>query len=231
MKIAAWSGPRNVSTALMYSFAARGDTDVRDEPFYAPYLAMTGIEHPGRDRILAHRLADPCAVIAGLTGSSPHLYLKLMAHHMVEGIDLDWAADFSHLHLVRHPARVIASYTARSESPTLEDLGYPRQLEIFERFGGLVALSSDIRAHPEAMLRRICEGLGIDFMARMLSCPRGGHPADGVWAGHRYGSVDATTCFAGAEGDMPDLTGHDADLCVDAMAYYDALATHRVAVD
>ncbi len=232
MKIASWSGPRNISTALMYSFAARGDVTVRDEPFYAPYLSLTRIDHPLRDEILARHESDPSRVIAGFDRGSPHLYLKLMAQHMVDGIDMSWARDFTHLHLVRHPARVIASYAAKRQSPTLEDLGYPRQLEIFEAHGGLVVLGSDIRQRPEAMLRAICERLGLPFTRRMLRWPKGGHPADGVWAGHWYQGVHASTTFAGQEAEvLPELQGSAANVCSDALAYYDALAAHRITPD
>ncbi len=231
MKIASWSGPRNISTALMYSFAARGDTLVQDEPFHASYLAMAGIDPPARSRILSAAENDPRRVIARFDRGTPHLYLKLMAQHMIDGIDLDWAEEFSHLHLVRHPARVIASYAAKRQLPALEELGYPRQLEIFERFGGVVVLTSDIRAQPEKMLRRICDRIGLEFTPRMLRWPPGGHIAGGSWATHRYGGSTASSTFLGAEGDVPELEGDEAHVCADAMAYYDALGAHRLSPD
>ncbi len=231
MRIAAWSGPRNLSTALMYAFAARGDFAVQDEPFYAPYLLRTGIRHPLRDAILARHEADPDRIVGGFgPGPGGNLYLKLMAQHMVAGVPDDWAADFSHLHLVRHPARVIASYIAKRETPTLEDIGLPRQLDLYERFGGIVVDSTDLRAEPRAMLAAVCEALGLDFTPRMLSWPSGGHPSDGAWAPHWYEAVHRSTRFAGREGEVPELQGSAANLCADAMAYYDTLCRNKLAV-
>lgn len=231
MRIAAWSGPRNLSTALMYAFAARGDFTVQDEPFYAPYLLRTGIPHPLRDEILAQHEPDPGRIVAGFaTEPGQNLYLKLMAQHMVAGVPDDWAADFVHLHLVRHPARVIASYMAKREMPTLDDIGLPRQLDLYERFGGIVVDSTDIRADPRGMMARICAALGLEFMPRMLSWPSGGHPADGAWAPHWYESIHRSTGFAGREGAVPELQGAAANLCADAMAYFDTLCRDKLSI-
>jgi len=113
MRLAMWSGPRNLSTAMMYSFGARSDFDVMDEPFYAPYLAKTGHDHPMRDEILAHHETDPARVAdACKQEGAPHIYMKHMPHHMVGDMPMDWTAGCVHVHLIRHPARVIASYTA-----------------------------------------------------------------------------------------------------------------------
>ena len=223
--IAAWSGPRNLSTAMMYAFAARGDCAVQDEPFYAPYLARSGADHPMRDAILAAHETDPDRVVAGFAGG--RTYLKLMAHHM-EGMPLGWAEGARHLHLIRHPARVIASYAAKREHPTLEDIGYPQQLALFEQYGGVVLDSVDIRADPGGMLRLACGALGIDYTERMLSWPRGGHASDGVWAAHWYGAVHASTGFAEPEGPLPVLDGAAADLMARALPIYRDLYAHRL---
>lgn len=232
MKVAAWSGPRNISTAMMYAFAARGDFAVQDEPFYAPYLVRTGIQHPLRREILARHEIDPCRVVRGFsTPPAQNLYLKLMAQHMVAGVPDDWADDFAHLHLVRHPARVIASYAAKREMPTLEEIGLPRQLDLYERFGGLVVDSADIREDPAGMLAKICQTLGLRFTDRMLSWAPGGHAADGAWAPHWYETVHGSTKFAGQEGEIPELEGTAANLCADAMAYYDTLCRDKLMLD
>ena len=154
MKIAMWSGPRNLSTALMYSFGNRADVAIWDEPFYAPYLAATGADHPMRDAVLAAHDTDPASVAARCAGpvpcGKPHFYMKHMPHHMVTGFPLDWAQDCVNIHLIRHPARVIASYGAKRASMTEDDIGFSRQVALFDALGGIVIDSSDIRAAPEA---------------------------------------------------------------------------------
>ncbi len=228
MKIAAWSGPRNLSTAMMYAFAARGDFTVQDEPFYAPYLVATGIDHPMKSDILARHDTDVGRIVQGFYATpEKNLYLKLMAQHMVSSIPDDWANDFTHIHLIRHPARVIASYAAKRQMPTLEDLGFPQQLDIYERFGGIVLDSADIRAHPKQMLTQICDALGLPFTEQMLSWRPGGHPADGVWAPHWYEAVHNSRGFSGREGVVPELEGAAANLCADAMAYYAVLTQNK----
>ena len=134
MKIAMWSGPRNLSTAMMYAFGNRSDCAVVDEPFYASYLAMTGIDHPMREEILASQDQDPAKVAADLSGPNPeeksHYYQKHMTQHMIEGVPRGWMRDVTNVFLLRHPARVIASYAAKRENPTLEDIGFPQQVAL-----------------------------------------------------------------------------------------------------
>jgi len=144
MRIAMWSGPRNLSTAMMYSFGARADFAIMDEPFYAPYLAVTGADHPMRDQIIGAHECDPAAVAQACSEQgTPHLYMKHMPHHMVEGFPLDWAKDCVNIHLIRHPARVIASYAAKRDAPTLDDIGFVQQGALFQQLGGLVIDSTD----------------------------------------------------------------------------------------
>lgn len=227
MRIAMWSGPRNLSTAMMYSFAARGDFKVMDEPFYGPYLVSTGLVHPMRDQILqAHETeADKVASTCEGTGA-PHLYMKHMAHHMLAGFPMDWAEGCVHVHLIRHPARVIASYAAKREAPTLADIGFVQQLRIFERFGGLVIDGTDIRANPEHMLRRLCAALDLAFVPAMLHWPEGPRAEDGIWAEHWYHAVHQSTGFAGAEGPVPDLDPTFTDLLDQAMPHYLKMREH-----
>lgn len=229
MRIAMWSGPRNLSTAMMYSFAARGDCAVSDEPFYAAYLAATGTDHPMREAVLAAQDTDPVGVAARLAGpipgGLPHWYQKHMPHHMEPGFPLSWAADVTHIHLIRHPARVIASYTAKRERPTLEDLGYHRHLDFFARFPGPVVDSTDIRAAPRQMLQKLCAEIGLDWTGEMLHWPAGGRPEDGVWARHWYGALHGSTGFAAAEGPLPDISS---PLLPAALDVYSALAAQKL---
>ena len=229
MRIAMWSGPRNLSTAMMYAFGNRPDFDIRDEPFYAPYLAATGLDHAMREEILSRHETDPDAVARSCReGGAPHLYMKHMPHHMLPGFPLDWAEECVNIHLIRHPARVIASYTAKREAPTLEDIGFRQQVELFERLGGLILDSFEIRADPGAAMKALCREIGLPFDERMLFWPAGPRKQDGVWASHWYGAVHASTGFAGAEGALPALDQEAAALCAQAMPFYETLRDCRL---
>jgi len=232
MKIAMWSGPRNLSTAMMYSFAQRSDCAVWDEPFYAAYLTKTGLIHPMADEVLNAGERDADRVIAACVGSNPAekpiFYQKHMTQHMVSGVDRDWISDVTNVFLIRHPARVIASYAAKRENPTLDDIGFRQQAELFDlacAFGQrpIVLDSTEIRADPERSLTQFCRALGIAFEEAMLSWPVGGNAADGVWAPHWYGAVHRSTGFSGAEGPLPDLSGEYAALAQEAMPFYTRL--------
>lgn len=232
MRIAMWSGPRNLSTAMMYAFGNRADFAVWDEPFYAPYLAATGLDHPMRDAIIAAHENDPAKVaarcIGSIPGKKPHFYLKVMPHHMIDGFPLDWAQDCVNIHLIRHPARVIASYGAKREEVTSSDIGFAQQAAMYDRLGGLVIDSADIRNDPEEMLQLMCDAIGLTFDPAMLSWPAGGHTDDGVWASHWYGTVHKSTGFAGPEGPLPNLTGRDAALLAQALPHYEKLAAEKI---
>jgi hypothetical protein len=233
MKIAMWSGPRNLSTAMMYSFGNRADFAAWDEPFYAAYLNDTGIEHPMREEVLGGEV-DPDAIAARCAGpvpdGKPHWYMKHMALHMLDGYPLDWAEGCVNVHLIRHPARVVASYAAKRERPSLKDIGFTQQVEIFERFQGPVVDTADIRDDPEGMLRALCSEIGLAFDPAMLRWEAGPKPFDGVWAPHWYGAVHRSTGFAGPEEDLPELEGEMAALSEAALPYYEALAARRLRV-
>lgn len=227
-----WSGPRNLSTAMMYSFGARADCAVVDEPFYAAYLAMTGIDHPMAAEILTSQARDPADVagdVAGpIPGGKPHWYQKHMTHHMIDGVPRDWMAEVVNVFLIRHPARVVASYAKKREAPVLDDIGFRQQAELFDQVKALgqtpvVIDSADIRDNPEAALRGLCAAIGLVWDPGMLRWPAGGHADDGVWAPHWYGAVHRSTGFDGAEGDLPSLSGDYADLAAAAMPFYTAM--------
>ncbi|MBZ8117905.1 HAD family hydrolase [Roseovarius sp. LXJ103] len=235
MRIAMWSGPRNLSTAMMYSFAARGDCAVVDEPFYAAYLARTGIVHPMREEILAAQNSDPVMVERSLLGpyEGAHFYQKHMTQHMVDGIPRDWMRDVVNVFLIRHPARVVASFAAKYEAPTLEDIGFVQQGALYDALCGIgqrpvVVDASDIRADPAGVLQRLCAAIGIEWTERMLIWPAGGHAADGVWGAHWYGAVRHSTGFAAAEGPLPVLSGAQAELAEAALPAYRALEAAKI---
>ena len=237
MRIAMWSGPRNLSTAMMYAFAARGDCAVMDEPFYSAYLAATGLEHPMRDAILAAQPQDPAAVVARLTGpipgSLPHFYQKHMAQHMIPGLPRDWMRKVTNVFLIRHPARVLASFSAKYENPRLEDIGFVQQAELFEQVRGwgqspVVIDSHDIRADPRAALEKLCGAIGLEFTEKMLSWPEGGHADDGVWAPHWYGAVWNSTGFADPEGPLPEVPEELKPVLEAAMPHYERMKAVRL---
>lgn len=237
MRIAMWSGPRNLSTAMMYAFGNRGDCAVVDEPFYAAYLAMTGLDHPMRSEILDSQPQDPEAVAKALLGpvpgAKPYYYQKHMTQHMIPGVPRDWMRESVNVFLIRHPARVIASYAAKRENPTLEDIGFRQQAELFDQVRSwgqtpVVVDSHDIRENPAAKLEQLCDAIGIPYSPKMLNWPKGGHKDDGVWAEHWYGAVWNSTGFAGAEGPLPDVPDALQPVLQAAMPYYEQMKAVKI---
>jgi sulfotransferase family protein len=235
-RIAMWSGPRNLSTAMMYAFGARADCAVWDEPYYAAYLLETGLNHPMRKEILDKWHHDPAGIATRLLGDIPQkktvFYQKHMTQHMLPEFDRTWMQNVTNVFLIRHPARVIASYHAKRESPTLADIGFLEQAELFDQVAQhlgrapVVIDSADIRAKPEAMLRALCTAIDLTFDPDMLSWPKGGHAQDGPWAPHWYPAVWNSTGFAGAEGPLPDVGDDLQSVLADALPHY----THLEAV-
>ncbi|MDP2739482.1 MAG: HAD family hydrolase [Pseudorhodobacter sp.] len=238
MRIAMWSGPRNLSTALMYAFAARGDCAVWDEPFYAAYLAATGIDHPMAAAVIAAGETDPVRVTARCLGPVPDgkalYYQKHMTLHMIPGFDRGFLGRMTNVFLIRHPARVVASYARKREGPTLADLGFLQQAELFDQVAGelgrapLVIDSADIRADPRGALTRLCAGLGIGFTDAMLHWPKGPKPFDGVWAPHWYGAVHGSFGFEPPEAELPPLSKDYQALVAQALPAYQRLAAYRL---
>ncbi len=238
MKIAMWSGPRNLSTAMMYAFAARGDAAVWDEPFYAAYLAATGIAHPMAAEVIAAGESDPAKVAAACTGpipcGQPIWYQKHMTLHMIPAFDRGFMAGLTNVFLIRHPARVVASYARKRENPTLDDIGFVQQAELFDQVAGrlgrapVVIDSADIRDDPKGRLKALCAALGISFTPKMLSWPAGPKPHDGAWAPHWYNAVHASNGFDAPEGDLPILAGDAARLVELALPLYDRLRRHAL---
>lgn len=233
MKIAMWSGPRNLSTALMYSFAARPDCAATDEPFYAAYLHATGIDHPMRDEVIASQPTDPATVAAFCTGPNPEgkplWYQKHMTLHMIPAFDRGFLRGLTNAFLIRHPARVIASYARKREAPTLADIGFVQQAQLFDQIADLTGtappvLSAEaVRANPRDALTRLCAALGIPFTDAMLTWPPGPKPQDGVWAPHWYNAVHQSTGFEDPEGPLPTLSPQGQRLADLAFPHYDRL--------
>lgn len=206
VRICLWSGPRNISTATMRSFEARGDCAVWDEPFYGYYLDRTGVEHPGRAETLALWPTDPYAIADACAGPSPdgraEFFQKHMCQHILEGTPLDWTRACKHIFLIRDPAQVAASFAATVPTVRAEDLGVIRQAELYAEICALtdtiwpVVEGSDILDDPERMLRAVCDALGIGFTSAMLRWPEGRRATDGPWAPWWYQQVEDSTGFA-----------------------------------
>jgi Sulfotransferase domain len=234
VRIAMWSGPRTVSTALMRSFENRPDTEVVDEPLYAYYLARTGIDHPGKDEIIASMPADWREVLEGLTsaplaGGRTVYYQKHMTHHLLPEIDHSALAGLRHAFLIRDPRRLLASYARVRSQPVLADLGLAQQAEIFRAFGGPVIDSADLLRDPRAALEALCDALGISFDSAMLSWPAGPRPTDGIWAKYWYDSVWRSTGFGPAKPPAnDDLPAELEPLAAQCQPYYDEIAAHRL---
>lgn len=235
-RVAMWSGPRNISTAMMRSFENRPDCTVVDEPFYAAYLARTGLDHPMRAEVLASQPQAWRDVVAGLDAlDGPLVYEKHMAHHMLPGFGLDWAGSRANAFLIRDPAEVLASYTVKRAEVTLEDIGVVQQRELFdreaERLGQAppVLRGADVLADPRGMLTALCAALGIPFDEAMLSWPAGRRASDGVWAPAWYDAVERSTGFeAPREKAAPALADPLRRIADDARPHYEVLLKHRL---
>jgi hypothetical protein len=230
-----WSGPRNISTAMMRSFEARGDCAVIDEPFYAAYLHASGAEHPMRAEVLCAQPTSASEVAAslaaGAAGQRQQLqYEKHMAHHMLADFGMAWLGQCRNAFLIRNPAQVLASYTQRRAEITLEDIGIVQQRRLFDlacRASGEVPAvidSEDVLRNPAGTLSALCKALGIASDARMLAWPAGRRSSDGVWAPHWYDNVERSTGFG------PPTAGYTAPLRDDLRRVADEAAEHYAAL-
>ncbi len=209
LRVAMWSGPRNISTALLRAWENRPDTFVCDEPLYAHYLRETGAPHPGVGEILLHHESDWRTVVRGLTEPGPYgpdrdrriYYQKHMAHHLLPAIERGWLAHLEHGFLIRDPREMLLSLQQVTPRPRLEDTGLPQQVELFhhvERTTGRrppVLDARDVLTDPRGALEALCAAFDVDFLPAMLSWPAGRRPTDGIWAKHWYSGVEASTGF------------------------------------
>jgi hypothetical protein len=240
IRIAMWSGPRNISTALMRAWGNRPDTFVIDEPFYAFYLRATGKKHPGADEIIAtgetdwRKVVEQCRRRLSAPGGKKIFYQKQMTHHLLPEIDREWLVGMTNCFLIRDPREVILSYMKRQSDPTLEDLGFVQQAEIFNRVrartGSIppVIDAGDVLQNPERILRLLCTAAAIEFDESMLSWPSGLRETDGVWARYWYCEVAKSTSFQQykpREGIVPDCLNELHEQCRE---YYERLYEYRL---
>jgi hypothetical protein len=238
-RIAMWSPPRTISTALMRSWENRPDTVVVDEPLYAFYLAHTTVSHPGRDEVIASQPAQWRTVVEQLTTGYPNgsgegaaglaiFYQKHMAHHLLPSVDRSGLKPLRHAYLIRDPRELLASYAKVRSQPDLDDLGLRQQAEIFAAFGGPVVDSRDILDDPERALRALCEALAVPFDAAMLSWPPGPRASDGVWAPYWYDSVWRSTGFMPYRPPDEPLPPRLAPLLRRCLPYYEQMRARRI---
>jgi len=217
VRIAMWSGPRNISTAMMRSWGNRADTAVIDEPFYPFYLERTGKKHPGANEVIANGETDWRKAVERLSGPIPDgkriLYQKQMTHHLLPQVDRQWLGAVTNCFLIRDPREVILSYIKKNPEPALEDLGFIQQQKIFDfvrRKTGTVPATidaRDMRERPEESLRLLCHAVGLEFDQAMLSWPPGLRETDGIWAKYWYDRVAKSTSFQPykpSDGIVPD---------------------------
>jgi hypothetical protein len=241
IRIAMWSGPRNISTAMMRSFGNRPDTAVVDEPFYAAYLVGTGIAHPMREESIASQPTDWRRVVDTLLGPAPDgksiFYQKHMTHHMLPSFGRDWIAKCRNAFLIRAPEEVLASYVEKREDVALEDIGFVQQREIFEREADRLGRAPpvidarDVLSDPRATLSALCAALDIPFTDKMLHWPPGRRATDGVWAPVWYDAVERSTGFAPPKPPVPFESLRDdlKPLALAARPHYERLARFRLA--
>ncbi len=240
VRIAMWSGPRNISTAMMRSFGARADCAVTDEPFYAAYLAATGLLHPMRGEVIASQPADwrkvADALVGPPPGDKPVWYQKHMTHHMLPGFGREWCDGLVNAFLIRAPEAVLASYSAKRDNFTIDEIGLPAQAELFDRAANRlgrappVVESQDVLTDPRGVLSELCAACGVPFDDAMLSWAPGQRATDGVWAPAWYDAVQRSTKFAAPRpeilfDELPDILK---PLAAAARPIYDQLAAHKL---
>ncbi|GAB5489484.1 MAG: branched chain amino acid aminotransferase [Parasphingorhabdus sp.] len=239
IRIAMWSGPRNISTAMMRSFGGRSDCAVTDEPFYGAFLKTTGIRQPMADEVIASMDCDWKSVTEAMRGpvpgGKPIWYQKHMPHHMVTDVSIDDFPDHRHAFLIRDPAKVVASYAVKRVEVTVKDLGYQRQLEyvdsIAEKSGKapIILDSADILRNPEAHLKALCKGLDIPWDKGMLQWEAGTRESDGVWASHWYNRVVNTTGFGSPEtSSTSTLTNAEQRVADESRPFYEQLSKYKI---
>jgi len=238
-RIAMWSGPRNISTAMMRSFENRPDCSVVDEPFYAYYLDKTGDDHPGRDQIMRSQSCSYDSVARELSEAevvTPLQYQKHMTHHWFEGDSLAWAREFTHCFLIRDPREIVRSYVKVRGECSLQEIGIVQQAKLYQQLCDQqgralpVVDSNSILRNPEQGLRALCARLEIPFTSAMLAWPSGPRDTDGVWAPFWYSTVEASTGFKAYQPTNAPLEGRLAEVAEEALQYYNIMRSQAVGV-
>jgi hypothetical protein len=240
LRIAMWSGPRNISTAMMRAWENREDCAVSDEPLYAAYLAATGLDHPGRDEVIADGETDWRKVVDVLTGPIPGgrtvWYQKHMSHHLLPDMAVDWVFGLTNVFLIRDPSEVVSSYLKSRATVTPDDIGLPQQGRLFDRLCDRLGAAppvidaGDFLQTPGPHLRALCMRMGIPYSDRMLSWPAGPRDSDGIWAPHWYDAVWKSTGFEPWRARETALTGDAQAVAEACRPVYERLREHRMPI-
>ena len=238
VRIAMWSGPRNISTAMMRSFENRKDTIVVDEPFYAYYLNETGFNHPLREKVLASQSIDWNEIISLLNREIPKektiFYQKHMVHHILSFDNISWVKNFKNCLLIRHPKQVIISYSKKNKINSLNDLGFGQQVKLFEQIkiltGSYPAVidSKDILLNPKLYLSKLCDYFDISFLEEMLSWPTGHRESDGIWGSHWYKNVINSNGFLPYKESKENIQQDDMRFYQGSIEYYNYLSSFKI---
>ena len=224
------AGPRNVSTALMYSFAQRSDTSVIDEPFYGYYLSITGIIHPGREMIInsmSNYIKEVTDSILNQNKASHIIFLKNMAHHHIN-VDLHFLESVKNVFLIRNPAKLLVSFSKVIDDPTIDDIGVKKSWEIYHELKNrnetpLVIDSGELLKDPHYMLKKLCHSIGITYKSSMQKWPAGPRKEDGVWAGYWYHNLHKSTHFIKSKPKKVQVPGRLQNVFDEAKTYYKEL--------
>jgi hypothetical protein len=240
VRVAMWSGPRNISTAMMRAWENRDDCAVSDEPLYAHYLERTGLDHPAREQVIADGDTDWRRVVDSLLGPAPGgaavWYQKHMTHHLLPHMDHAWIAGLRNVLLIRDPREVVASYVKSRATVTADDIGLPQQLALYEELCAAgspppVLDAGDFLRAPEPHLRALCQWLDIDFTPRMLHWPQGPRASDGIWAPHWYAHVWESTGFEAPVEKPIELSGGAAEVAEECRPHFQRLHALRLRID
>ncbi len=228
--LAMWSGPRNISTAMMRAWENRTDSRVWDEPFYANYLSQTGIDHPMANEVIATYDSDVSRLVkaASVIPDAGVFYQKHISTHMLPHIPLEWISGIEHMFLIRDPAYMVASYAVKREKLTAEDFGYAELTRVYDAvidsgYTPLVIESSHFLDKPALYLQTMCETVGVEYQDRMLKWPAGERDSDGLWHAHWYDSVKKSTGFGPARTQSQELDAAQKKLVHECMPHYEKL--------
>ena len=237
IRIAMWSGPRNISTAMMRSFENREDTFVIDEPFYAFYLSHSGFNHPGKEEVLKSQSTNWDEVVKLITGDIPDKkfiwYQKHMVHHIANEKDIDWLKNFHNCFLIRHPKEVIISYAKKAPINEITDLGFVQQVNLFKKIKTLTGKTpfvfdaKDILISPEKHLKYMCEYFNINFSDKMLKWPKGKRSTDGVWSPYWYKNVINSNSFFPYKDSKEEVPSKYKNLLNECLSHYDYLRSYK----